>query len=91
MELAVQNLQVDSIVITIRNQMERFAAVNVEPFAVLMTAEQYAQLKDEAAYSTMISNQDEDTVNGLPIVICQGMRAPTVAASPASLRASGLL
>jgi hypothetical protein len=89
MELAVQ--QKDSIIMNVRNQMARFAQVNLTPTAVSMNAEHYLDLKSEALYSTLKDNNDEDTICGLPIVISMDAKHVTVCMSPSKLRTAGLL
>ena len=86
--LAVNNSE--SIIINVRNQMERFASVNVTPAAVLMNSAHYNSLLAEVACSLIKGNSDEDSVNGLPIVISQ-VRDVMVCASPSQLDNAGLL
>lgn len=86
--LAVDNTE--SIIINVRNQMERFAAVNVTPVAVLMNSQHYRSLQAEVKYSMVKGNSDADTVNGLPIVISPA-KDVIVCASPTQLDNAGLL
>ncbi len=77
---------------TIRNQMQRFRDHNMEPLFVLMNSDQYRKL---VAYAESIAsarhNTDENSVNGLPIVICERISEPTVTTSPGELDKHGLL
>ena len=88
MELAVNNT--DSIVINVRNQMARFANVNVATTAVLMNSAHYRSLQAEVKYSMVKGDADKDTLNGLPIVIAP-VRDVLVCASPSQLDNASLL
>lgn len=88
MELAVNNTE--SVLMTVRGQIERFAQVNVTPAAVIMSQAHYDQLVAEMNCSLVKGNTDSDTVGGLPIIIF-GTAYVTVCASPSQLRNAGLL
>jgi len=88
MQLAVNNIE--SIVMSVRSQMARFADINVKPAAVLMNSQHYRSLLTEMKYSMVKGNDDPDSVNGLPIVIA-ATRDVTVAVSPSELDNVGLL
>jgi len=76
----------------IRAQMERFREHNIEPQYVLMNVADYHRMVDYAEQFTAARhNSDRDSVNGLPVVICEGVRQPTVTASPGELIKHGLL
>lgn len=80
----------EPVIVNVQNQIARLADINVVPNAVLMNSVHYRHLKTEALYSTIKSNDDADTVCGLPIVITNTLDV-RVCASPTQLNKAGLL
>jgi len=77
---------------SIRKQMERYRDHNITPQFVLMNVADYYQMVNYAnAISGVRHNSDENSVNGLPVVICEHIKEPTVTTSPGELVKHGLL
>jgi len=75
------------IILSLRNQMEVFTKNNLTPKYVTMNVADYGYLQ----YACDVQNSDRDTVNGLPIVICEHSKIPSVTTSPTDLIKQGLL
>lgn len=84
------SVEARAILVSVRNQMERFKEHNIEPGYVLMTVDDYLVLRN-AIGTHDCHNSDTDSINGLPIVICEKSTKPTVTALPSSLLKAGLL
>jgi len=80
-----------AILFAVRAQMTRFQDHDIEPGFVLMTASHYDVLKNAIGDEEVCHNSDTDSINGLPIVICEKTANPTVTATPSSLLKAGLL
>lgn len=80
-----------AILFAVRVQMERFNDHGIEPGFVLMTADHYEVLKNAVGDTEVCHNTDTNSINGLPIVICEKTEKPTVTATPSSLLKAGLL
>lgn len=80
----------EPVIVNVQNQIARLAAVNVEPNAVIMNSVHYRHLQTEALYSTIKSDDNEDSICGLPIVITNTLDV-RVCASPTQLNKAGLL
>jgi hypothetical protein len=77
---------------SIRNQMERYRDHGIEPRFILMSGQHYEYLANYAESTPSARhNMDKDTVNGLPVVICENMKEPVVTTSPGELMKHGLL
>lgn len=78
---------------SILSQMKRYQEHNIAPKFILMTPVQYLEV---VAYSkkgvvARRHDSDENTINGLPVVICENISEPTVTTSPSELVKHGLL
>jgi hypothetical protein len=93
MEALAQDFSVEAraILLSVRTQMARFKDHNIEPGYVLMKAEDYDTLKEAVGDDYVCHNSDTDSINGLPIVICEKSATPTVTATPSTLLKAGLL
>ena len=80
-----------AILFAVRAQMARFTEHKIEPGFVLMTANHYEILKKAVGDDEVCHNTDTNSINGLPIVICEKSEKPTVTATPSSLLKAGLL
>ena len=85
------SVEARAILLSVRMQMTRFKDHGIEPGFVLMTAQSYDVLKNTLGDEEVCHNSDTDSINGLPIVICEKTSAPTVTATPSSLLKAGLL
>ncbi|MCK4816820.1 hypothetical protein KA005_13705 [bacterium] len=85
------SVEARAILLTAREQMARFKDHGIEPGFVLMTANHYDALKNAVGDDEVCHNSDTDSINGLPIVICEKTVNPTVTATPSSLLKAGLL
>jgi len=85
------SVEARAILFSVREQMARFQDHGIEPGFVLMTADSYLVLKNALGDADVCHNSDTDSINGLPIVICEKTGAPTVTATPSSLLKAGLL
>ena len=82
----------DAMLESIRAQMARFREHDIEPQYVLMNVDSYHEMVAFAEQNAAARhNSDRDSVNGLPVIICEGVREPTVTASPGELSKHGLL
>ena len=77
MEAAIYDLSVKAraVLFSVRTQMKRFKDHGIEPGFVLMTADSYDVLKNAIGDEEVCHNSDTDSINGLPIVICEIGRA----------------
>ncbi len=80
-----------SILLSVRNQVERFVNHGIEPGFILMGAGHYEALKLAIGDECLCHNNKTDSINGLPIVICEKAKKPEVTATPSSLVKAGLL
>lgn len=85
------SIEARAILFSARVQMTRFKDHGIEPGFVLMTTKDYDVLKNAVGDSEVCHNSDTDSINGLPIVICEKSTMPTVTARPSSLLKAGLL
>lgn len=85
------SIQARAILFSVREQMCRFKDHGIEAGYVLMTAAHYTLLQNALGDDVVCHNTDTDTINGLPIVICDKKTVPTVTATPSSLVKAGLL
>ena len=77
---------------SIRKQMERYRDHNMVPRFVLMNVAHYQQMVSYAtATASARHTADENSVNGLPVGICEHITEPTVTTSPGELVKHGLL
>lgn len=93
MQAAVYDFSVEAraILFSVRTQMARFTEHGIEPGFVLMAATDYDVLKRAIGDDEVCHNSDTNSINGLPIVICEKTNKPTVSATPSSLLKAGLL
>jgi len=76
----------------IRGQMERYREHNIEPRFVLMNVTHYRQMVEHAEqHKSARHNSDENSVNGLSVVICEHINEPTGTTSPGELMKHNLL
>lgn len=80
-----------SILLSVRNQVAVFVDHGIEPGFILMGAGHYEALKLAIGDECLCHNNETDSINGLPIVICQKTKNPEVTATPSSLVKAGLL
>lgn len=77
---------------TIRAQLARYREAKIIPAFILMNSTSYHQM---VAYAQKVAgschNSDQDTVNGIPVVICESTLSPVVTAQPSELAKHGLL
>ena len=85
------SIEARAMLLTVRVQMARFNDHGIEPGFVLMTANDYDVLKNAIGDAEVCHNSDTDSINGLPIVICEKSTIPTVTATPSALLKAGLL
>ena len=85
-------MDVNIMLESIREQMQRYKDHNMEPRFVLMNVDDYHAMVESASLMPQNRyNSDKDTVNGLPIVICERIGQPQVTTSPSQLLERGLL
>ena len=77
---------------SIREQMARYEEHDIKPEYVLMNLAEYKVLRVQALINGQVRhNSDENSVNGLPIIICENVVHATVTTSPGELMSHGLL
>ena len=79
------------IIVSLREQMALYAKHNLDPKFVLMNTGDYNILQYLEGDCDIYVNTDRDTVNGLPIVICDGVKSASITTSPTNLLKQGLL
>ena len=84
-------IEARAILFSVRDQMALFKDHYIEPGFVLMKSRDYDVLKGANGDDYVCHNSDTDSINGLPIVICEKTGKPTVTAIPSSLLKAGLL
>jgi len=85
------SVEARAMLLAVRVQMTRFKDHDIEPGFVLMNTVDYDILKLAVGDDEVCHNSDTDSINGLPIVICEKTQKPTVTATPSSLLKAGLL
>lgn len=74
----------------IRDQINVLVDHGMKPSYVVMNVNDYNELENIADNKTVCYNDDHDSVNGLPIVVC-AVSKPVVTSSPSELRRVGLI
>lgn len=87
---AAELIDYEPVIVNVQNQIARLAGINVSPTVVIMNSVHYRHLQAEAHFSTIKTNDDADSVCGLPIVITNTLDV-RVCASPTELSKAGLL